>query len=337
MKNTLLLLCVVAGLCNAEEVVTTGYGDNFDSALRNAKITAIEKVTGTWINSEHKVHNGNLTEDIVQYNGGVIKKYEVLSYSNNEVKIKADVDVIKDNRVGSKSATISEEMRSKLIERQSNTDQIYKAVKSLDDKNKALRLDVKNIEYVNKGSFTQVFVIGNLVWIPKWQSDVRSLAETIDRKSVQELKLAERIASGVATAVSPYPQTIGFTAILSKLGDEQKNKVNENTICFSPHKHYIIDDCYIIGIDFKNFSDNLTIQTVAMSDGVKKFTSPMTINRTAFYEKFQQESPRSGYLGGRYKNDTLAIYTNQEMNVSYSFTVPTSKLAQIDKFEFVIN
>ena len=124
---------------------------------------------------------------------------------------------------------------------------------------------------------------------------------------------------------------------MSKLGDEQRNKTDDNTICFSPHRHYIIDDCYVIGIDFKNFTDQLTIQTVAISNGLKKFTSPITINRTAFYEKFEQEAPRSGYLGGRYKNSTLSIYTNQEMPVSYSFMVPTNKLSEVDKFEFVIN
>ena len=336
MKHSLLLLCLVASLCNAEEVITTGYGDTFDSALRNAKVAAVEKVTGTWINSEHKVRNGNLTEDIVQYNGGVIKKYEVLSYNNNEIKIRADVDVIKDNRVGTKTVNIPESMRSALTERQANSDQIYKAVKSLDNKNKALRLDVSNIEYVNKGASTQVFVSGKLVWIPKWQSDVRSLAETIDRKSLEDLKVAERVATGALNAAFPSAATFGFTAILSKMAEQQTNKTDDNTICFSPYRNYINDDCYIMGVDFKAFTDYLDIQTVGMINGVKKFSIPMGINRTAFYEKFEQNAARSSYLGGRYKNSTLAIYTNQEMDIHYSFTIPTKTLSEIDKFEFVI-
>jgi hypothetical protein len=329
MKYPLLLL-LVAGLCNAEEVVSTGYGDNFDSALRSAKIAAIEKVTGTWINSEHSVRNGKLTEDIVQYNGGVIKKYEVLSYSNNEVKIKADVDVIKDNRVGTKTANIPDEMRANLAERQANAEKIYKAIKSLDNKNKALRLDVKNIEYINKGSMTQVFVVGNIVWIPKWQSDVRSLAETIDRKDARELKLLEKVAGAIK------PAALGFTAILSNLA-EQQNRTDDYTVCFSPYRNYIIDDCYVIGINLNTFTDYMQIQNIGVSDGVKRFSYPIGINRTAFYEKFQQDEAKSSYLGGRYKNSTLAIYTNQEMPVSYSFMVPTNKLSEVDKFEFVIN
>jgi len=336
MKHSLFLLCLVASLCNAEEVITTGYGDTFESALRNAKIAAIEKVTGTWINSEHEVRNGILTEDITQYNGGVIKKYEVLSYSNKEIKIRADVDVIKDNRVGTKSAKIPESMRSGLKDRHANSDQIYKTVKSLDNKNKALRVDVSNIEYVNKGTTTEVFVSGKLVWIPKWKSDIRSLAKTIDRKVLEDLKIAENVASGALNSAFPSPATIGFTAILSKLAEEPTNITDDSTICFSRSRNFIIDDCYIIGVDFKTFTDHMDIETVAMSNGVKKFSIPTGIDRTEFYEKFQQNDAKSSYLGGQYKNSTLAIYTNQETNINYSFIVPTNKLSEIDKFEFVI-
>jgi hypothetical protein len=81
----------------------------------------------------------------------------------------------------------------------------------------------------------------------------------------------------------------------------------------------------------------MQIQNIGVSDGVKRFSYPIGINRTAFYEKFQQDEAKSSYLGGRYKNSTLAIYTNQEMPVSYSFMVPTNKLSEVDKFEFVIN
>jgi Cu/Ag efflux protein CusF len=336
MRYSLLLLCLIASLSRAEEVVTTGYGDTFESALRNAKIAAIEKVTGTWINSEHKLQNGNLTEDVVQYNGGVIKKYEVLSYNNNEVKIKADVDIVKDNRVGTKSSNIPDDMRVKLAERQAKAEQVYKAVRSLDDKNKALRLDVKNIEYVNKGSMTQVFISGNLVWIPKWKSDVRALAETINRKEVQDLKIAEKLSVGAIATFAPTPVAYGFTAILSKLGEQQVNQTDDNTVCFSAQRNYVLDDCYVIGIDFSSFTEYMDIQTIGVSNGVKKFMYPTGINKSAFYEKFSQGQATSSYLGGRYKNSTLAIYTNQEMNINYSFMVPTNKLSEVDKFEFVI-
>lgn len=337
MKHSLLLLCLIASLCSAEEVVTTGYGNTFDSALRNAKVAAVEKVTGTWINSEHVVRNGNLSEDIVQYNGGVIKTYEVLSYTNNEVKIKADVDVVKDNRVGTKTTSIPNSMRARLAEHQQNIEKIYKAVKSLDSKNKALRLDVKNIEYVNKGSDTQVFISGNLVWIPKWQSDVRSLAETIDREDAKDLRLIEKIAGGVVTYVDPTKLTAGFTAILSKLGDEQINKTDTNTICFSEHRPYLTDSCYIVGVDFKSFGDSIEIKSVGIGNNGKVYSYPMRIRSTGFYEKFKQDEPRISYLGGRYKNSTMAVYTNQEMSINYSFMVPTNKLAEIEKFDFVIN
>jgi hypothetical protein len=87
----------------------------------------------------------------------------------------------------------------------------------------------------------------------------------------------------------------------------------------------------------KSFTEHMQIQNIGLSDGVKKFSYPIGINRTAFYEKFEQNAAKSSYLGGRYKNSTLAIYTNQEMDISYSFMVPTNKLSEIDKFEFIIN
>ena len=87
----------------AEEVTVTGYGSTFDNALANAKMQALEKVTGTFIISESEYKNKQYKETIDQYNGGIINKYDIVSSSKKstgyEVTIVADVDRKKDNRM----------------------------------------------------------------------------------------------------------------------------------------------------------------------------------------------------------------------------------------------
>lgn len=332
MKYTLLALSLVASLCSAEQVVTTGYGDTFDSALRNAKIAALEKVTGTWISSEHFVKNGKLTEDIAQYNGGIIKTYEVLSYNNNEVKIKADVDVVKDNRVGTKSKDIPTEMRTTLISQQQNHEKIQDAVKFLDSKSKALGFTTRNIEYVNKGSTTEVTIKGTISWIPKWVSDVTTLGKVIDSYGKVTRDTHEQVSGSIVNAVFTTPMAIPAVFLHAVTRPESLELSDQNQLCF------VNGSCYVMGVPFTMFDEDIRMLVDGLHDNSNIYKTSVRFKYTNLYERIAAGDEKRGWLGARitYNNPTVQINTNRQMNVTFSFVVDTKKLTEVDRFNFTI-
>jgi len=342
MKYSLLLLCLIASLSNAEEVITKGYGDTFDVALRNAKIAAIEKVTGTWINSEHSLRDGKTSESIVQYNGGVIKSYEVLQYSNGVMRIKADVDVVKDNTVGTSKKDIPEDMRRQLKDKQKNQEKIQTAIKVLENRSKALRFESDAVRYSTTGDETTVTVTGHIMWTPKWESDIRTLAQTIDQKGSPVSNTHERVASGVISSLLSYNPFVGGVAASTYMVAKSAEGLNniEPMICFAEHKRQIADECYIIHNDFKDFDNRLKINVIGL-EGQKQVINKIiqfdgTVDLDEFYERFQAGDIKQGRLGTslKYKNPTLAIYREQKTKVHLIFRVPTNELSKVERFDF---
>jgi len=342
MKYSLLLLCLVASFSNAKEVITKGYGDTFDVALRNAKIAAIEQVTGTWINSEHSLRDGKTSETIVQYNGGVIKNYEVLQYSNGVIRIKADVDVVKDNTVGTNKKDISEDMRRQLKDNQNNLEKIKAATKFLDNRSKALRFESDTVQYATEGAETIVTVSGSIMWIPKWETDIRTLAQTINQKGSHVSNTPERIASGIISSLLSYNPFVGgvvaSTYVVAKPAEEL-NSI-EQMICFAENKRQIADECYIIHNQFRDFSNRLKINVVGLEGQTQIINKTIefdgTVDLNEFYERFQAGDVKHGRFGVslKYKNPTLAIYREQKTKVHLIFRVPTNELSKVERFDF---
>ena len=141
----LIIFCLISTPLLAVEVVVKGYGTDYISSLQAAKVSALEQVTGTWINSEQHLNEGNLSESIHQYNSGVITSYKVLEFSEHEVTIQAQVDIIKDNKVGSNSTNISEATRTQLEQKYIKRKELASAESTLYSKSKALIFESKNI------------------------------------------------------------------------------------------------------------------------------------------------------------------------------------------------
>ena len=332
MKYASLALLLVVSLCSAEEVVTTGYGDTFDSALRNAKVAALEKATGTWISSEHFLKNGKTSEQVVQYNGGVIKTYEVLSYNNNEVKIKADVDVVKDNRVGTKSKDIPTEMRTTLRNQQHNREKIQAAVKFLDNKSKAFSIVTRDVTYNNKGSTTEVTVKATISWTPKWVSDVTTLGKTIDVYGKVNRDTHEQVSGSIVNAVFTTPMAIPAVFLHALTRPESLELSDQNQICV------VNDSCYVTGIPFTMFDSDIRILVEGLSDNSKIYNTSVRFKDTNLYESIAAGDEKRGWLGSRitYYNPTIQINTNRQMNVTFSFLADTKNLSEVDRFNFTI-
>jgi hypothetical protein len=172
-----LLLVVCSLSASALEVVASGFGRDYNDALNHAKINALENVTASWINGDAYVRNGMFSEKITQYNGGVIRSYEVLKNDGKYVVIKADVAPREKNGMTTNSVNVSSQMRGELAGRMENHKSKLDAVSSINDRNKALSFVVQEIRYENKGNTTIVVAIGTLRFQDKWVADYTDLVK----------------------------------------------------------------------------------------------------------------------------------------------------------------
>ena len=91
-----LIIFVSPSLTYAGEVIMTGQGSSIESAIHNAMRAAIEKETGTIVDSQTYTKNHQLIEDnILLKSRGFIESYEILRQTQHngiiEVEIKANV------------------------------------------------------------------------------------------------------------------------------------------------------------------------------------------------------------------------------------------------------
>ena len=81
MKWFWLILSLVVTSAQSAEVMATGFGKTVDEALQNAKIAALEQVTGTFVTGRATLEGERHQSRIDQYNGGLIRTHQVISVS----------------------------------------------------------------------------------------------------------------------------------------------------------------------------------------------------------------------------------------------------------------
>lgn len=185
MKYVLaLLLSLVTLSASALEVVASGTGKDYNEALMNAKISALDKVNGVWIHGDSRVRDGMFSEKITQYNGGVITYYEVLRNDKTFVIINANVEP-RSNKMISNTADVGA-LRSSLEGHVDEYKRKHVAGMAIDDRNKAFAVKVEKVEYQNQGKTTKVTMVVDMSYQEKWindYNDLRQLAGDIELTS----------------------------------------------------------------------------------------------------------------------------------------------------------
>ena len=250
LKNKILAaVLALAGEANAEVVTVTGYGQDYNQALMNAKMAALEKVVGTFIVSDTVWRsNESVFEQIKQYNGGVIKSYDVIKATDHEVTIKADVDVIKNNKILVDNNNFdTEQMHQTMDNFQKKND----VVRYLDDPNKAFHVVTKDVIISPKDRYTTFKVVNTVQWQPKWISDLESYSRNIGDDGKTHTNTKERASAGALNkAMTIHP----VLAIAGSMVYQNVNKPypqsEDPMVCFAPYKTADIDKCYNTGAQF---------------------------------------------------------------------------------------
>lgn len=341
MKH-LLIACSLVFSANvlAEVVVVKGYGKTYESALASAKIAAVEKVTGTWVTGEQRYKDGNYKESMVEYNGGVIKKYDVLRYDQDSgvIIIQADVDVHKDNRASSSSAKISQTVRQKLADSQEKYEKVEKSISYLNSPERAFTGTVSSVDYRNMGGMTQITINTIVTWTPKWTSDVEELGKTVGMEGRYSSNNEQRVTGALGNAFfAVNPLAVGLASVAYAAARPKDTEYDRDPmVCFADKKYNAATDCYTLTANFSNFNYMLKTRIMAYDDDDKPvFKHEANAKNEMLYEKFNIGDTKR-VMGGyvvKYHQPTLAVYREEQMRVAYTFEVPTKYVKQVDRYE----
>jgi hypothetical protein len=170
--SMIISLMLSPSVATPVDVVATGCGVQ---AVQQAKVAALDQAHGVWISAQSRVDNGKYEENIVQYNGGVISSYEIVTQDSNCTTIKAVVIPRKDNTMTTNSESVPSSMKDKLQGMKDNYAQRQNAIQLVDNRSRAISFVTEKIDFVNSGSDTIVTIIGNAQLQKNWVAEYYEL------------------------------------------------------------------------------------------------------------------------------------------------------------------
>lgn len=347
MRWLLLLPALFSLNLQAEEVTVTGYGKSVDEALQNAKTAAVEQVAGTFITSQSTLEDGQYRSRTDQYNGGLIKRHEVLSAFEQDglvaVRIKADVDTDKVNSViVSSGAELTAPVADRIEKSRDDYEKTRQIVAALDDPAQAFAVKVGKVSYRNRGELTDILAEVSITYSPKWYDDVRLMAQTIGRKVDIGSKWAEALWGIAALSALVSPALPGTLFSIARHAQSTPKASKEYMVCFSKDAGRDVDECYEIRHPFgKTTQDNLVWLggRLALSDedirlkethvgAAEQLYLRVWNGKRAYFSRSSTERT--------FRNPGIVLFKAGAASIDYEVTVPTEKLRQAARLEFAI-
>lgn len=322
---------------SATEVEATGYGSNFDQQLKNAKLDALQKVVGTFIvgDQQYSSEDKKVFEKIYEYHGGYIKDFDIIDVQSDKVIIKADVEVVKDNRIiineGSAVDSISLNQMLNIHNRKSEI------LKTLDDPKKAFAISSSDSKVTAKNHLVNFSTNNVITWQPKWISDLKTFVTHSEVEGSSHTNVREKVAGSVLNqlmSISP------FAAVAGVIAEEKTrptyDKRNNPMVCFAKNQKSKIDDCYNLSYEFNNikrYSDIKMNLTAYSSNGDKVYSHDFTIPSDQLYSWAVAGDHKDGWFGTKITFDqpALIVYTDVKFSFTTNFNIDSGKALNISR------
>ena len=342
------LLLATALLCQnlqAEEVTVTGYGKTVDAALQNAKTAAVEQVAGTFITGKATLEGGQYRSRTDQYNGGLIKRHEILSTIKQDglfaVRIQADVDTTKVNSViESNGAEITAPVADRIEKSRDDFEKTKRIVEALDDPAQAFAVRVKKVTYRNQGELTKIIAEIEIIYSPKWYDDVRLMARTIGREIDTGAWWRDALWGLAALTAAVNPALPGTMFSIARQAEVKQQASPEYMACFGKDNGWDVDECYEIrhplsrttrssqiklGGRLVQGDEVLRFEDVTVDTAEELYMSVWNGKRTYFSKRGKER---------KFHNLGIVLFRKGVAAVMYEITVPTQKLKQDARLEF---
>lgn len=194
MRKLFFVSLLFATNVHAVDVMSSACGNSFEEALTSAKMSALDKVNGAWLHGDSYVRDNLFKEKITQYNGGVIKSYEILKQDSMCVIIKADV-VPRSNKVQRNDTTIPQSLKNHLDGAVDEQKRLEQAVKVIDDRRRALAFTPAKIELTPQSDGkVKIIIEGSVTLQEKWVADYLELTKMAGKLSLQSFYKQLRVS-----------------------------------------------------------------------------------------------------------------------------------------------
>jgi hypothetical protein len=326
VKKTLLALALASSFAFADEVTVTGYGSNYNAALENAKVVALEKGASTFIIAESNARNGKVEEKIDQYSGGVIKSYKITNHYATplgyEVVIVADV-VPKNNTRKRTSTPLNIDFEEH--------DKRARIVNRLDNIGTAVYANIATPN-TKIGSYeTTVATSIELTWQPKWLSDVKQFTSTINEQGKTTSNTHESLAGAATTAligVNPLLGAIGWEAMKPAPMKNQDNMM----VCFGAYIKSSVD-CFNLDVDMR-MPRNPKIVVVGKVQGNDIIIHEQYLEDSRMFQWVNAGDAKYNRFFPKYKTTynqpALVIYENERHIIPVKFNISNDLARQLE-------
>jgi hypothetical protein len=346
MKWLLLTTALFCQNLLAEEVTVTGYGTTVDEAWQNAKTAAVEQVAGTFITGKSTLEGDQYRSRTDQYNGGLIRRHEILSAIEQDglfaVRIQADVDTTKVNSViESNGAEITAPVADRIEKSRDDFEKTKRIVEALDDPAQAFAVQVKDVTYRNMGDLTKIIAKIEIVYSPKWYDDVHLMAKTIGRKIDTGAWWKDALWGLAALTAVVNPMLPGTMFSIARHAEGKQPSSPEYMACFGKDNGRDVDECYEIrhpltrtmgssqlrlGGRFIQGDEALRFGDVTIDTAEELYMRVWDGKRTYFTRSATER---------KFRNPGIVLFRKGAATVMYETTVPTEKLKQNGRLEFV--
>ncbi len=345
MRGWLAVLACLSLSAQAAEVTVTGYGKTVDEALTNAKTAAVGQVAGAFVTGQSTLEGDAYRSRTDQYNGGRIRKHEILSVDEEDglfsVRILADVDTEKVNTViVSNGAEIDAQVTNQLDSARDDHEKTRQIVEALDDPTQAFAIEVTKVTYRNRGEFTDLVVQGRVVYSPKWYDDVRVMAKTIGRKVDIGSKWREALWGLAALTAAINPALPGTMFSVARHANPPPKSSPEPMVCFGKDNGWDIDECYETRHPFTNIRGDGLLRIhggLEQDDGRLPF-GELRIDlgeglflgvypgKRVYFSKSATERT--------FQSPGIVLFRKGAQSFEQFITLPTQKLTQAGRIEF---
>lgn len=345
MKWFWLILSLVVTSAQSAEVMATGFGKTVDEALQNAKIAALEQVTGTFVTGRATLEGERHQSRIDQYNGGLIRTHQVISVSEEDglfiMLIKADVDTDKVNTViSSKGAEVTETVTDQLEKARDDFEKTRRIVAALDEPAQAFAVRVTKVRYRNRGEMTDVEVDGEIVFNPKWYDDVRLMARTIGRPVDIGSAWKEALWGLAALTAVVNPAITGTAFSLARMAQGTPKVSEEYMACFGKDNGWDVDECYeirhpmprIMGGHRLPLAGKLVLDDGEMGLGRLNVDSGwqmllnVQVGQRIYFSKNGKER--------KFLNPGIVLFEKGKATFQHTFSEPTATIGKATKVQF---
>lgn len=309
MKILLVILLFISSIASAKEVTVTGRGSTYDRALANAKMLALENVTGTFVIGHSEYRDKEFRESMEQYNGGVIKSFRVTEYKefphHIEVTITADVVEKKDNRIAGKN---EQSFNMQFDEHE----QRRVVVDKLDNVNNMIAIDVEKPTYEVDRYSSIISIPIQMKMQPKWVSDMQAFTDVIGEEGSTSNNAYASVHGGIVSSVMTSNPVAAV--LVGVLGAPAPKKTSEQTmVCFAKTRGSFLN-CKNVGVSFVKIPRYPQIVVEVISDGVKYTVYKQRLDMK-MYEFVHPGEYRNHYFFKSYKEQfhqpAWVIYTGE--------------------------